>query len=82
MAHFLASAHALGLGGKMLSGSKVRDLALQAAFCASGETLVGWRVLDTPRAPLTPGTADPVQPPKPPRSPKALPEDVCRDWAC
>lgn len=38
--------------------------------------------LDTPRAPLTPGTADPVLPPKPLRSPKALPEDVCRDWAC
>lgn len=75
MAHFLAAAHALGLGGKMLSGSKVRDPALQVAFCAPGETLVGWMVLGTPRA------ADPAQPPKPPRPPKALPEDVCRDWA-
>jgi len=74
MAHFLAAAHAQGLGGKMLSGAKVRDAAIQAAFCQPGETLVGWMALGTPRP------ADASRPPKPPRAPKAQPEAVCRDW--
>lgn len=74
MAHFLAAAHAQGLGGKMLSGAKVRDAAIQAAFCQPGETLVGWMALGTPRS------ADASRPPRPPRAPKAQPEAVCRDW--
>ncbi len=48
LANFLTAAHALGYGGKMLSGSKVRDQAVMSAFCRPGEALVGWMVLGTP----------------------------------
>jgi nitroreductase len=48
LANFLAAAHLLGFGGKMLSGAKVRDPAIAAAFCDPGETLVGWIALGTP----------------------------------
>jgi nitroreductase len=46
--NFLNAAHAQGFGGKMLSGAKVRQPALQQAFCDPGETLVGWIALGTP----------------------------------
>lgn len=49
LANFLNAAHALGYGGKMLSGAKVRAPAVVAAFCEPGETLVGWVVLGTPK---------------------------------
>lgn len=49
LANFLTAAHALGYGGKMLSGNKVRDQGVMAAFCRPGETLVGWMVLGTPQ---------------------------------
>lgn len=49
LANFLTAAHALGYGGKMLSGGKVRDQAVMSAFCHPGETLVGWMVLGTPQ---------------------------------
>ncbi|NCT84717.1 MAG: nitroreductase [Comamonadaceae bacterium] len=48
IANFLTAAHALGFGGKMLSGAKVRHPAIAAAFCEPGETLVGWIALGTP----------------------------------
>lgn len=48
LTNFLNAAHALGFGGKMLSGAKVRDPGLVAAFCEPGETLVGWIALGTP----------------------------------
>lgn len=48
LANFLNAAHLLGYGGKMLSGGKVRDPAIVAAFCEPGETLVGWIALGTP----------------------------------
>ncbi len=48
IANFLNAAHLLGFGGKMLSGAKVRDPGIVAAFCAPGETLVGWIALGTP----------------------------------
>ena len=48
IANFLTAAHALGFGGKMLSGAKVRDAAIAAAFCEPGETLLGWIALGTP----------------------------------
>ena len=48
LANFLTAAHALGYGGKMLSGSKVRAEAVMSAFCRPGEPLVGWMVLGTP----------------------------------
>ena len=48
LTNLLNAAHAMGFGGKMLSGSKVRHSALQQAFCDAGETLVGWIALGTP----------------------------------
>lgn len=51
VANFLNAAHALGFAGKMLSGDKARSPQLIAAFCAPGETLVGWVVLGTPARP-------------------------------
>ena len=51
IANLLNAAHALGYGGKMLSGGKVRSASLTRAFCAPGEQLVGWIVLGTPARP-------------------------------
>lgn len=48
ISNFLTAAHALGFGGKMLSGAKVRNPAIAAAFCEPGETLLGWIALGTP----------------------------------
>jgi nitroreductase len=48
LANFLNAAQALGYGGKMLSGAKVRHPAIQQAFCAGGESLLGWIALGTP----------------------------------
>lgn len=48
ISNFLTAAHLLGFGGKMLSGAKVRNPAIAAAFCEPGETLVGWIALGTP----------------------------------
>jgi len=48
LSYFLLAAHMMGYGGKMLSGGKVRDAAIQAAFCRPGEQLVGWVALGTP----------------------------------
>lgn len=52
VANILNAAHAMGLAGKMLSGDKTRSAPIAAAFCAPGETLVGWISIGTPvRAP-------------------------------
>lgn len=68
LTNFLNAAHALGFGGKMLSGAKVRHPAVQQAFCESGETLVGWIALGTPvKSPSRAGS-----------KPRAL--DVLSDW--
>jgi nitroreductase len=48
LTNLLNAAHALGFGGKMLSGAKVRHPLLQQAFCEPGETLLGWIALGTP----------------------------------
>lgn len=48
ISNFLTAAHLLGFGGKMLSGAKVRDAGVAAAFCEPGETLLGWIALGTP----------------------------------
>ena len=53
LSNFLTAAHLLGFGGKMLSGAKVRDTAITAAFCAPGETLLGWIALGTPLKPAS-----------------------------
>lgn len=68
LGNFLSAAHMLGFGGKMLSGAKVRDPLITAAFCAPGETLLGWVALGTP--------AKPAQV----RSRALLPEQVLQDW--
>lgn len=49
--NLLNAAHALGYGGKMLSGSKVRAAPVVSAFCGPGESLVGWVVLGTAAVP-------------------------------
>ena len=59
LANFLTAAHALGYGGKMLSGNKVRAEAVMSAFCRPGETLVGWMVLGTPQGQGRPKFAKP-----------------------
>ncbi|MFN3304107.1 MAG: nitroreductase family protein [Roseateles sp.] len=68
VANFLTAAHALGFGGKMLSGAKVRNAAIAAAFCEPGETLLGWIALGTPAR----------QPAGPSRKPD--PGQVLIDW--
>ncbi len=52
IANFLNAAHALGFAGKMLSGAKARSPVLAAAFCAPGETLVGWIAIGTAARPV------------------------------
>ncbi|MFN0186822.1 MAG: nitroreductase family protein [Aquabacterium sp.] len=66
---FMQAAHALGYGGKMLSGAKVRDPAVQAAFCRPGETLVGWLALGSPAGAVPQRGHE-----------KAAPGDVIGDW--
>lgn len=68
LTNFLNAAHALGYGGKMLSGAKVRAAPVVAAFCEPGEQLVGWVVLGTPRKPGTPKFSKPDA------------AEVMRDW--
>ncbi len=69
IANFLTAAHALGFGGKMLSGAKVRNPAIAAAFCETGETLLGWIALGTPaRRPAGPAR-------------KPAPAEVLIEWA-
>ena len=68
IANFLNAAHALGYGGKLLSGRKVRLPAVQAAFCEPGETLVGWIVLGTPQRGLAAKLSKPTA------------SEVLRDW--
>lgn len=60
LSNFLTAAHALGYGGKMLSGGKVRAQSVMAAFCQPGESLVGWMVLGTPRGVGQPRYAKPA----------------------
>lgn len=60
LSNFLTAAHALGYGGKMLSGSKVRAAAVMSAFCAPGESLVGWMVLGTPQGTGSPKFSKPA----------------------
>lgn len=68
LSNFLTAAHALGYGGKMLSGSKVRAAAVMSAFCEPGESLVGWMVLGTPQ-----GTGQP-------KFSKPAPDRVVSRW--
>ena len=58
--NILNAAHLMGFAGKMLSGEKVRDPAISAAFCKQGETLVGWVSLGTPNKALSTNREKPV----------------------
>lgn len=60
VANILNAAHLMGFAGKMLSGEKVRDPAIGAAFCKQGETLVGWVSLGTPNKALSTNREKPV----------------------
>jgi nitroreductase len=68
LANFMNALHALGYAGKMLSGAKVRDAAIQAAFCEPGETLVGWIAIGTATREIAPAGDKPA------------PEAVLREW--
>jgi len=68
LTNLLNAAHALGFGGKMLSGAKARHPAVQQAFCGAGETLVGWIALGTP-------AASPAH-----KADKSAAGDVMREW--
>ena len=73
LTNLLNAAHAMGFGGKMLSGAKVRDPLLQQAFCDAGESLLGWIALGTPanspsRKVAKPRAADVLREWKPPRA--------------
>lgn len=50
--NILNAAHMMGFAGKMLSGEKVRDPTMMAAFCLPHETLVGWISIGTSTRPL------------------------------
>ncbi len=60
LSNFLTAAHALGYGGKMLSGGKVRAEPVMSAFCRPGESLVGWMVLGTPKGVGSPKFSKPA----------------------
>jgi nitroreductase len=68
IANFMNAVHALGYAGKMLSGAKVRQPAIQAAFCGPGETLVGWIAIGTALRTPAPG------------HPKRGVDDVLSEW--
>lgn len=56
--NFMNALHLMGFGAKVLSGRKVTDPVIAHAFCASGETLVGWVLAGTPTAAAHPREAD------------------------
>ena len=61
VSNLLTAAHALGFGGKMLSGDKARSHELTQAFCEGGEVLAGWIVLGTPTRALSTASRKDVQ---------------------
>jgi nitroreductase len=50
----LTALHFMGYAGKMVSGVRASDPAIVAAYCAEGETLVGWISTGTPKGPAKP----------------------------
>jgi nitroreductase len=60
IANALNALHFMGYGAKMLSGARAADAAIVAAYCAAGESLVGWISAGTPDGPAKPrGEIDP-----------------------
>lgn len=52
--------HFMGYGAKMVAGNRAADPAIVAAYCAAGETLVGWIAAGTMDGPAKPrGEVDP-----------------------
>jgi nitroreductase len=60
IANFMNALHFLGYGAKMLSGVRASDPDITKAFCNSGERLVGWISVGTPKSTPTPRGLDPV----------------------
>lgn len=60
LTNFLNAAHALGFAGKMLSGAKARHPHIVSAFCAPGETLVGWVALGSATREVAPRDGKPA----------------------
>lgn len=54
--NFLNGVHAHGFAAKMLSGDKARAPLIAQAFCAPGETLVGWMAVGTSTRALATGS--------------------------
>lgn len=48
LSNFVTALHMMGYGAKVVSGRKARDPAIMRAFCAPGETLIGWIAAGTP----------------------------------
>ena len=67
IAYAMHAMQLLGYAGKVLSGARAADPTIAAAFCAPGESLVGWIAAGTP-----------VSPPKP-REPDD-PDAIVREW--
>jgi nitroreductase len=51
IAYAMHALQLLGYAGKVLSGARAGDPEIAAAFCAPGETLVGWIAAGTPATP-------------------------------
>jgi hypothetical protein len=67
--NFLNALHLMGYAAKVLSGSSVRDPAIQAAFAGPGEQLAAW---------VAAGTATRSAHPRPEAAPSAPP--LLADW--
>jgi len=58
----LTAVHIMGYAGKMLSGVRAADPFISRAYCKSGETLLGWISIGTPKGPAKArGEIDPVK---------------------
>lgn len=57
----LNALHFMGFGAKMLSGLRAADAAIAKAFCAEGETLVGWISVGTAKSGLKARETVPVE---------------------
>ncbi len=57
----LTALHLMGYAGKVVSGHRAADPAIVAAYCGSGETLVGWIAVGTAKGQAKPrGDIDPA----------------------
>lgn len=56
----LTALHLMGYAGKVVSGARASDPAIEGAYCSQGEKLVGWIVAGTAKGPIKPrGEFDP-----------------------